>query len=392
MKKTIKDYNLTGKKVIIRCDFNVPMEEGRITDDNRIVQSLPTIKYAIENGAKIILMSHLGRVKTEEDLIKNNLKPVALKLSELLNKTIIFIDETRGEKLENACNNLKNGEVLLMQNTRYEDLEGKKESSNDEELAKYWSSLADIYINDAFGTCHRAHASNVGIASNLPNGIGFLVEKEINALENAISNPKRPYTVIMGGAKISDKITLIEHLVKEVDHILIGGAMAYTFLKAQGKNLGKSLIDTENVDFCKKMLDNNQGKIILPVDHIVSNNIENGNIKIIEDNFDKEDIGLDIGPKTIELFSTYLEKSKTIIWNGPVGYTEKNEFSNGTKALCEILKTLDSTVIIGGGDTAASIIKLGYSNEFTHISTGGGATLEYLEGKELPGIKIISEK
>ena len=391
MKKTIKDFNLTGKKVIIRCDFNVPMLDGRITDDNRIIQSLPTIKYAIENKAKVILMSHLGRVKTEEDLIKNNLKPVALKLSELLSLAVTFIDETRGEKLESACNNLKDGEVLLVQNTRYEDLDGKKESSNDEELAKYWASLADIYINDAFGTCHRAHASNVGIASILPNGIGFLVEKEITALEKAVKNPVRPYTVIMGGAKISDKITLIEHLVQEVDQILIGGAMAYTFLKAKGIDTGKSLIDSENIDFCKKMLDNNQSKIILPVDHIVSNDIENGTIKTTE-TFDSEDIGLDIGPKTIELFNSYLENSKTVIWNGPVGYTEKNEFSKGTKALCEKLKTLDATVIIGGGDTAASIIKLGYDNCFTHISTGGGATLEYLEGKELPGIKIITEK
>ncbi len=266
MKKTIRDYDLSEKRVIIRVDFNVPIKDGVIQDDNRIVESLPTIQYAIENNAKVILMSHLGRVKNEEDLAKNNLKPVAIRLGELLSKDVTFVDKTRGEELESAISNLQNGDVLLMQNTRYEDLDGKKESGNDLELGKYWASLGDIYINDAFGTAHRAHASNVGIASNLPNGIGFLIEKELEHLEKAIKDPVRPFTVILGGAKVSDKIGVIENLVGIADYILIGGGMMFTFLKAQGYEIGKSLLDEESIDFCKKMLEEYPNKIILPVD------------------------------------------------------------------------------------------------------------------------------
>lgn len=394
MKKTIRDYNLYDKKVIIRCDFNVPMENNIIVDDNRIVASLDTIKYAINNGAKVILMSHLGRIKEMADLEKNNLEPVARRLEELLNCKVNFIDETRGKKLEKAIKKMKVGDIVLIQNTRYEDLDGKKESSNDAQLASYWASLGDIYINDAFGTSHRAHASNVGIASILPNGIGFLIEKELNVLQSSIANPKRPFTVILGGAKVSDKIGVIENLVKIADYILIGGGMAYTFLVAMGYNVGRSLVDKENIDFCKKILDNYSNKIILPIDHVVASEISN-NAHIREANSNDiypNDIALDIGPKTIDLFSKYLINSKTVIWNGPVGFCELKRFSKGTKALCDVLSKLDAITIIGGGDTASSIINLGYKDKFTHISTGGGATLELLEGKELPGISVILEK
>ena len=317
MKKTIQDFDLNGKKVIIRVDFNVPIKDGIIKDDNRIKESLKTIEYAINNNAKVILLSHLGRIKEESDKEKNNLLPVSIRLKELLNKDVKFIDETRGEKLEKAINELKNGDILLVQNTRYEDLDGKKESSNDIELGKYWASLGDIYINDAFGTCHRAHASNVGIASILPSGVGFLVQKEIDIIGKAIENPERPFTVILGGSKVSDKIKVIENLVKIADYILIGGGMSYTFLKAKNLEIGSSLLDEENIDFCRKMLNDYKDKIILPIDSIVSDNIENSeNIKekFITD-FNKDDIGVDIGSKTIELFKQYLDESKTIIWN-----------------------------------------------------------------------------
>lgn len=394
MKKTIRDYNLYDKKVIIRCDFNVPIKDGIILDDNRIVASLDTINYAINNGAKVILMSHLGRVKEESDLVKNNLEPVANRLEELLGKKVIFVSETRGKNLEKAIKKLKVGEVLLIQNTRYEDLNGKKESSNDLELASYWASLGDLYINDAFGTSHRSHASNVGIASRLDNGVGFLIEKELNVLGKAINNPKRPFTVVLGGAKVGDKIGVIKNLVNIADYILIGGGMAYTFLKAQGYQVGKSLVDTENIDFCKKMLDNYSNKIILPVDNIVANEISNNAAVRVASSNDiyPFDIALDIGPKTIELFSQYLSKSKTVIWNGPVGFSELKKFEKGTKLLCDFLSKLDAVTILGGGDTASSAINLGYKDKFTHISTGGGATLELLEGKSLPGISVINEK
>lgn len=394
MKKTILDLDITGKKVIIRVDFNVPIKDSIIEDDNRIKQSLETINYAIKNGAKVILLSHLGRIKEESDKEKNTLEPVALRLSELLDKEIIFVEETRGEILEEEINNLKSGEVLLVENTRFEDLNGKLESSNDLELGKYWASLGDIFINDAFGTCHRAHASNVGIASNLPSGIGFLVEKEVKELESAIKNPKRPLTVILGGAKVKDKIGVIENLVEIADYILIGGGMAYTFLSACDINIGKSLKDEENIEFCKTMLEKYPDKIILPIDTV--------NAKEIKENVDTtecfikdmkdDDIGLDIGHSTVKLFKEYLIDSKTIIWNGTLGYSEIDEFSTGTKEICEILKNMDAIKIIGGGDTASAIINFGYKNYMTHISTGGGASLEFLEGKQLPGIEIISEK
>ncbi len=392
MKKTIRDFDLNNKKVIIRVDFNVPMKDSVITDNNRIVESLPTIKYALENGAKVILMSHLGRVKEENDKQKNNLLPVANRLSELLNKEVTFVDSTRGQELEEKINNLKTGEVLLMQNTRYEDLDGKKESNNDPELGKYWASLGEIYINDAFGTAHRAHASNVGIASNLPNGVGFLIEKELKEFDKVLNNPERPFTFILGGSKVSDKIGLIENLIKKADNILIGGGMAYTFLKASGINIGKSLLDEENIEFCKKILEENKDKIILPIDIVNAKDVDSIGRECFINEIQDDEMGLDIGHNTVKLFKTYLENSKTIVWNGPVGMFEKEEFSKGTKAICEILKNIDATKIIGGGDTGSAVINLGYKEYMTHISTGGGASLELLEGKKLPGIEIIEEQ
>ena len=388
MKKTIKDYELEGKRVIIRVDFNVPIKEGIIKDDNRIIESLETINYAISHKAKVILLSHLGRVKEEADKIKNDLAPVAKRLEELLNKIVMFVPTTRG--LETFVNKMNNGDVLLVQNTRYEDLDGKKESNNDEQLGIYWSSLGDIFINDAFGTAHRAHASNVGIASHLPSGVGFLVEKELEAFEPVLNNPERPFTVIMGGAKVSDKIGVIESLVKKADYILIGGGMAYTFLKAKGEEIGNSLLDEESLDFCKNLLLEYNEKIILPIDHVCASEIsDNVSTEILDE---VKNIGLDIGPKTIELFSKCLKMSKTIVWNGPVGYSELANFSNGTKALCEVITNTDALTIVGGGDTAAAAIKFGYKNKFSHISTGGGASLELLEGKSLPGIETINDK
>ena len=389
--KTIRDFELKDKKVIIRVDFNVPINEGIIEDDTRIKESLETIKYASENGAKVILLSHLGRIKDEKDLEKNNLYPVAIRLSELLNKKVLFSNNTRGNVLENRINEMKNGEILLVQNTRYEDLENKKESNNDPELGKYWASLGDIYINDAFGTSHRSHASNVGIASILPSGIGFLIEKELNAFEKVLTNPDKPFTVILGGAKVKDKIGVIENLVKVADYILIGGGMAYTFLKASGINIGKSLLDEESIEFCKEMLEKYSDKIILPIDSVNAINMDSEGRTCFINEIKDDEMGLDIGYNTVKLFRTYLENSKTIIWNGPVGMFEKEQFSKGTIGICEILKEINATKIIGGGDTASAIINLGYKDYMTHISTGGGASLELLEGKELPGIKVIGD-
>lgn len=387
--KTIRDFDLEGKKVIIRVDFNVPIKNGIITDDNRIKESLETINYAISHNAKVILLSHLGRVKNEEDLEKNNLLPVSVRLSELLNKNVIFINNTRGEELENAINNLNNGDILLIQNTRYEDLSGKKESSNDLELGKYWASLGDIFINDAFGTAHRAHASNVGIATHLPSGIGFLIEKELNNILPVIEEPIHPFTVILGGAKVSDKIGVIENLIDKADYLLIGGGMAYTFLKAKGLEIGKSLLEEERLEYCRELL-NKTNKIILPIDHITSKSLESDEASIKE-TLEDNDIALDIGPKTIELFKDYITRSKTIIWNGPVGMFERSIYANGTKGLCEAFDK-NMIVIVGGGDTASAVINLGYSDKVSHISTGGGASLELLEGKELPGISVIGDK
>ena len=392
-KKCITDFNLNNKKVIIRVDFNVPIKDGKISDDNRIRESLKTIRYAIDNNAKVILLSHLGRVKEESDLEKNNLAPIAIRLSELLFKPVKFISQTRGEEVETAINEMQPKDVILLQNTRYEDLEGEKESSNDPELGKYWASLGDIFINDAFGTSHRSHASNVGIASNLPNGIGFLVKKELDSMLPVMDNPESPFLIILGGSKVKDKIGLINNMINKADHILIGGGMAYTFLKAKGKNIGNSLLDDENKDYVNELLENYGDKLVLPVDTLTSITVDGKNEVRISDFKDIEpnDIGVDIGPKTIELFKKYIKDSKTVIWNGPMGIFEIDKFSNGTK---EILNALvgNRTVIIGGGDTASAAINMGFKNDFTHISTGGGASLEMLSGNPLPGINIIDEK
>lgn len=394
MKKTIRDFDLNNKKVMIRCDFNVPMKDGIITDDNRIKESIPTISYASSHGAKVILLSHLGRIKTKEDKEKNTLFPVSVRLSELLKQEVLFSKETRGKKLEKLVDNLQTGEVLLIENTRYEDLEGKKESGNDEALGQYWASLGDIYINDAFGTCHRAHASNVGIASHLPNGVGFLIEKEIKEFAKALNNPERPYTVILGGAKVADKIKVIENLVQKADKILIGGGMAFTFLVADGYEIGSSLLDNESIDFCKNILKEYGEKIVLPVDVICSKEISevSGFWTVDVNNISSTDIGLDIGPKTADIFKHFIEESKTVVWNGPVGMFEMKKYASGTKAICASLANVKGSTIVGGGDTAAAVINFGFKDKVTHISTGGGASLELLEGKELPGIAIIDEK
>lgn len=381
--KTIKDFDLCGKKVIIRVDFNVPMKDGIITDDTRIKESLETINYALEKKARVILMSHLGRVKTEDDK-KNTLKPVAIRLSELINQNVTFADETRGKKLESAIANLKDGDILLMENTRFEDLNGKKESGNDLELGKYWASLGDIFINDAFGTCHRAHASNVGIATHLPSGIGFLVEKEVNTLKQAIDKPSKPLTVILGGAKVSDKIGVIENLVNIADYILIGGGMAFTFLKAEGIEIGESLLDNDSLAFCEKILSKYSDKIILPIDVITDDKQE-----LFINEIKKDQKGFDIGSKTVKLFKQYLDESKTIIWNGPLGMFEDVNYQKGTIGICECLSKIKAIKIAGGGDTASAVKQFGFEKAFTHISTGGGASLSLLEGKELPGISVI---
>lgn len=394
MKKTIKDFKLKNKKVIIRVDFNVPIKNNKIIDDNRIKMSLPTIEYAIKEQAKVILMSHLGKINSEEDKTENSLKVVADRLINLLNKEVIFVNDTKGQELENKINELKNGEILLMENTRYEDFPNELESNNDEYLSKYWASLGDIFINDAFGTNHRKHASNVGIASNLPNGIGFLIEKELEEIKDAIDKPNRPFTVILGGSKVSDKIKLLENILPKADHVLIGGGMAYTFLKASGFNIGDSILDGNSIEFCKEMLEKYSNKIILPVDSINTLEIKKDSEtfeRFISD-FKTGEIGVDIGHNTIKVFKQYLLDSKTIIWNGPVGMYEIDKYSNGTKRICEILKEIDAKKIVGGGDTGAAIINLGYKDAVSHISTGGGATLELLEGKNLPGIDVIDEK
>ncbi len=388
--KTIKDLEIEKKKVIIRCDFNVPIKEGKIVDDTRIIGALETINYCLDHNAIIILLSHLGRVKEKEDLEKNNLEPVAKRLAELLKKDILFSDKTRGEELEETIKSMKPKDIILIQNTRYEDLDGKKESSNDEELGAYWASLGDVFINDAFGTIHRAHASNVGIASHLPSAFGFLIEKELNALKE-LDHPEHPFVVILGGAKVSDKIGVIENLVTKADKILIGGGMAFTFLKAKGNEIGKSLLDEENVEFCKKILSEYEDKIVLPLDAAVTNeysNDEEYRVKDI-DNIDSDEMGLDIGPKTEQLFEEICKDAKILVWNGPLGVYEFSKYKENTDKLLKYLVDHKIKAILGGGDIVAAATTAGYKEKLYHVSTGGGATLEYLEGKTLPGVEAI---
>ena len=388
--KTIKDCDINNKKVIIRCDFNVPMKEGKITDDTRIVAALETINYCLEKNAKVILLSHLGRVKEEADLAKNDLAPVADRLSQLLKKEVLFSEKTRGPELEATIDRMQGGDILLVQNTRYEDLDGKKESSNDEELGSYWASLGEVFINDAFGTIHRAHASNCGIAAHLPSAPGFLIERELKALSE-LDNPEHPFVVILGGAKVADKIGVIENLVKKADKILIGGGMAFTFLKAQGKEIGKSLLDEENIDFCKKVLSEHPNKIILPVDVAITNeytNDEEYRVKNIDD-ITSNEMGLDIGNKTLELFENALSTAKIVVWNGPLGVYEFTKYKKNTDELLKYIVDNNIKTILGGGDIVAAATAAGYKEKVYHASTGGGATLEYLEGKTLPGIESL---
>ena len=396
-KQTVRDLNVKDKKVIVRVDFNVPIENGVITNDNRILQALPTIHYLLENDAKIILLSHLGKIdhkdleKTEKDKAKNNLAPVAARLAELVDAPVRFVPVTRGNELENAVEDMQAGEIILTQNTRYE----KGESKNDEGLASYWASLGDLFVSDAFGSVHRAHASTVGIAKHLPSALGFLVEKEVSMLGEAVYNPKRPFVAILGGAKVSDKILVIENLLKSADKVIIGGGMAYTFLKALGYEIGDSLFEADKVDVAKKILEMAQGRLLLPIDFVIANEFANPtDIKTTKDqNVPEGYMGLDIGPKTEKLYAKELKGAKTVVWNGPMGVFEREAFASGTKAVCEAIANLkDAMTVIGGGDSASAAINFGYADKISHISTGGGASLEFMEGKELPGIAIIQEK
>lgn len=394
-KKTVEDLQVQGKTVLVRVDFNVPMKDGVITNDNRIVAALDTIKYLVNNNAKVVLFSHLGKVKTEEDKASKTLRPAAERLSELLGKEVAFSPETRGEALETAVKNLKEGDVLVVENTRHEDLDGKKESKNDPELGKYWASLGDLYVNDAFGTAHRAHASNIGIASNLESAVGYLMEKEVKFLGEAVDNPVRPMVAILGGAKVSDKIKVIENLLEKADKVIVGGGMAYTFLKAKGYEIGKSLVEDDRVELAKELLAKAGDKLVLPIDQVVAREFNNDAPSEVVDStqIPSDAMGLDIGPKTVELFAKTLEGAKTVVWNGPMGVFEMPNFAKGTIGVCEAIANLEgATTIVGGGDSAAAVAQLGYEAKFSHISTGGGASLTYLEGVELPGVVSIGDK
>ena len=398
-KKTLKDLDVKGKKVLVRVDFNVPIKDGVITNDNRITAALPTLKYILENGGRVIAFSHLGKVKEEADKASKTLAPVAKRLEELLGKPVKFIPETRGPELEKAVSELKDGEILMFENTRFEDLDGKKESKNDPELGKYWASLGDVFVNDAFGTAHRAHASNVGIASNIKDSaVGFLVEKEIKFIGGAVDNPERPLVAILGGAKVSDKIGVIENLLDKADKVIIGGGMMFTFLKAEGKNTGSSLLEADKVELAASLIKKAKEKnveLLLPIDTVVAKEFKNDtefktvSVDGIEDGW----MGLDIGEASIKLFADALVGAKTVVWNGPMGVFEMENFAKGTIGVCKAIADLaGATTIIGGGDSAAAAIQLGFADKFSHISTGGGASLEYLEGKPLPGVEAIAEK
>lgn len=394
-KKTVKDIDLKDKKVLVRVDFNVPLKDGVITDDTRIKAALPTINYVLEQGGKAILFSHLGRVKTEEDKEGKSLAPVAKRLGELLGKEVTFVPETRGAELEAAINDMKDGDVVVFENTRFEDIDGKKESKNDADLGKYWASLGDVFVNDAFGTAHRAHASNVGIASTgIPTVAGFLMEKEIKFIGEAVEEPKRPMIAILGGAKVSDKIGVIENLIPKADKILIGGGMTYTFYEAKGIKIGNSLVEADKVELAKELIEKAGDKLVLPIDNVCvpefSNDVET---QVIEGDIPEGLMALDIGPASVKLFADTLQGAKTVVWNGPMGVFEMSNFAKGTIGVCEAIANLeDATTIIGGGDSAAAAEQLGFADKFTHISTGGGASLELLEGKELPGLAAINDK
>ena len=399
-KLTVEDLPLEGQKVLMRVDFNVPIKDGVVGDDNRIVAALTTIKYVIDHGGRAILFSHLGRVKKEEDKPGLSMRPVAERLSNLLNKPVTFVPVTEGKQLEDAIDNMKNGDVLLVQNTRYEDVKDgeyvKRESGNDPELGKYWASLGDVFVNDAFGTAHRKHASNVGIATNKPGkaAAGYLMEKEIKFLGDAVDNPERPFVAILGGAKVSDKIGVIDNLLDKADKIIIGGGMAYTFYAAKGIKVGNSLVEKDKIDVAKQILDKAGDKLVLPIDNVVADKFNNdADTKVVEGDIDDGWMALDIGPKSVEEFENVLKDAKTVVWNGPMGVFEMPNFAKGTLEIGKFLGTLtDATTIVGGGDSTAAVKELGVADKLTHISTGGGASLTYLEGKTLPGIAAITEK
>ncbi|HEL1760588.1 TPA: phosphoglycerate kinase [Streptococcus suis] len=397
-KLTVKDVELKGKKVLVRVDFNVPLKDGVITNDNRITAALPTIKYILEQGGRAILFSHLGRVKEEADKEGKSLAPVAADLAAKLGQDVAFIaGATRGAELEAAINALEDGQVLLVENTRFEDVDGKKESKNDEELGKYWASLGDgIFVNDAFGTAHRAHASNVGISANVEKAVaGFLLENEIAYIQEAVETPERPFVAILGGSKVSDKIGVIENLLEKADKVLIGGGMTYTFYKAQGIEIGNSLVEEDKLDVAKELLEKSNGKLILPVDSKEANafagytEVRDTEGEAISEGF----LGLDIGPKSIAKFDEALTGAKTVVWNGPMGVFENPDFQAGTIGVMDaIVKQPGVKSIIGGGDSAAAAINLGRADKFSWISTGGGASMELLEGKVLPGLAALTEK
>lgn len=397
MKKTIKDLDVKGKKVLVRVDFNVPMskeEENVISDDSRIRAALPTIEYLVEQGSKVILMSHMGRPKGEANP-KYSLKVVAEKLSELLGKEVKFLasDVVVDDEVKNHVNELKEGEVALLENTRYR----KEEEKNGEEFAKELAELADCYVNDAFGTSHRAHASNVGVSNYLPSALGFLVEKEVRIMGDALENPERPFVAILGGAKVSDKINVISNLLEKVDTILIGGGMAYTFLKGLGKEIGKSLLEEDKIELALSLIEKAKERnirLLLPEDVVISQEFSNdAKTEVVDiDHIPADFEALDIGPKTIDLFTKVIRDAKTVVWNGPMGVFELKPFSNGTYLVAKALTESEGVTIVGGGDSALAVENAGYKDDITHVSTGGGASLEFLEGKVLPGIDAIEEQ
>ncbi len=394
MKKTVRDIEVKGKRVLVRCDFNVPMQDGKITDDTRIVSALPTINYLTDHGAKVILMSHMGRPKGEP-VKEYSLQPVARKLSELTGKNVIFAasDKVVDDSVETAAANLAEGEIMLLENVRFR----KEETKNEASFAKELASLGDIFVNDAFGTAHRAHASTAGIADYLPCVSGFLIEKEVKFLGNAVENPKRPFVAIMGGAKVGDKIPVIENLLKKVDVLIIGGGMSYTFFKAEGLEIGTSILDEDNVQLASQLLkkaEESGVKMLLPVDTICAKEFKNDTefAAFDKDKIPSDYMGMDIGPKTIKLYEEAIAKAATVVWNGPMGVFEMPNFAKGTRAVAEALAESDAVTIIGGGDSAAACEQFGLKDKMTHISTGGGASLEFLEGKTLPGIAVIQDK
>ncbi|OHW62216.1 phosphoglycerate kinase [Andreesenia angusta] len=394
-KKSIKDLDVNGKRVLIRCDFNVPMNEnGEITDDIRIASALPTIKYVIENGGKAVVMSHFGRPKGEPKP-EYSLAPIAVRLGELLGKEVVFAadDNVVGENAKSAVENMKVGDVVLLQNTRYR----KEEEKNGEEFSKELASLGDLYVNDAFGTAHRAHASNVGVSSILPSAMGYLVEKEVEFMGKAMSNPERPFVAILGGAKVSDKIGVIENLLDKVDSLIIGGGMMFTFLKAEGCEIGKSLVEEDKLELAKELIAKAEAKgvkLMLPVDTVVASEFKNDvafeevDVKSIP----ADKMGLDIGSKTTALFADEIRAAKTVVWNGPMGVFEMSNYANGTIGVAKAMAECDGMTIVGGGDSAAAVEQFGFDKEMSHISTGGGASLEFFEGKVLPGIDSIQDK